>query len=171
MKKAWVLSYPLSTQRRLIRPGRCPGWSESSLGEQSFCWFCHGHEVSHMRTATVKASLRISAVFLESSLFAVLLCRLKQQNFRQRLSSIILAYPTRITLKPTGARKCRLTWGDERWLLHDVRSSFWRQVSFWCHHISFWLRFPPNVLTSTSWKPNRAFLFEKYSYFSIKLIK
>ena len=34
MKKAWVLSYPLSAQRRLW--GRCPGWSESSLGTQSF---------------------------------------------------------------------------------------------------------------------------------------
>ena len=32
MKKAWVLSYPLSTQRRLIRLGGCPGWAESSLG-------------------------------------------------------------------------------------------------------------------------------------------
>ena len=32
MKKSWVLSYPLSTQRRLIRLGMCPGWSESSLG-------------------------------------------------------------------------------------------------------------------------------------------
>ena len=21
--------------------GRCPGWSESSLGAQSLCWFCH----------------------------------------------------------------------------------------------------------------------------------
>ena len=35
MKKAWFLSYPLSAQRRLS------GWSESSLGAQSFCWFCH----------------------------------------------------------------------------------------------------------------------------------
>ena len=42
LKKAWVLSYPLSAQRRLIRLGGCPGWSESSLGAQSFCWFCHG---------------------------------------------------------------------------------------------------------------------------------
>ena len=42
MKKAWVLSYPLSTQQRLIRLGGCPGWSESLLGAQSFCWFCHG---------------------------------------------------------------------------------------------------------------------------------
>ena len=33
MKKAWTLSYSLSTQRRL--------WSESSLGAQPHCWFCH----------------------------------------------------------------------------------------------------------------------------------
>ena len=32
MKKAWVLSYPLSAQWRLIILGRCPGWSESLLG-------------------------------------------------------------------------------------------------------------------------------------------
>ena len=32
MKKAWVLSYPSSAQRRLIRLGQCPGWPESSLG-------------------------------------------------------------------------------------------------------------------------------------------
>ena len=30
MKKAWVFSYQLSAQRRLIRLGGCPGWSESS---------------------------------------------------------------------------------------------------------------------------------------------
>ena len=41
MKKHWILSYPLSAQRRLIRLGGCPGWSESLLGAQSFCWFCH----------------------------------------------------------------------------------------------------------------------------------
>ena len=35
MKKAWVLSYPLSAQRRLWSD-----WSESSLGAHSFCWFC-----------------------------------------------------------------------------------------------------------------------------------
>ena len=36
MKKAWVLSYSMNAQRRLIRLGGCPGWSESSLGAQSF---------------------------------------------------------------------------------------------------------------------------------------
>ena len=32
MKKSWVLCYPLSAQRRLIRLSGCPGWSEFSLG-------------------------------------------------------------------------------------------------------------------------------------------
>ena len=41
MKKHRVLSYPLSAQRRLIRLGGCPGWSESLLGTHSFSWFCH----------------------------------------------------------------------------------------------------------------------------------
>ena len=38
MKKNWVLSYPLSALRSaktLIRLGRCPGWSESSLGTKA----------------------------------------------------------------------------------------------------------------------------------------
>ena len=44
MKKVWVLSYLLCAQRRLIRLGGCPGWSESLLDTQSLCWFlsCHG---------------------------------------------------------------------------------------------------------------------------------
>ena len=28
------------TAKTLIRLGGCPGWSESSLGAQTFCWFC-----------------------------------------------------------------------------------------------------------------------------------
>ena len=36
-----VHSFFLRTSKTLIRLGGCPGWSESSLGEQSFCWFCH----------------------------------------------------------------------------------------------------------------------------------
>ena len=32
---------PKLSSCRLIRLGWCPGWSESSLGAQSFCWFCH----------------------------------------------------------------------------------------------------------------------------------
>ena len=31
----------MRTAKTLIRLGGCPGWSESSLGSHSFCWFCH----------------------------------------------------------------------------------------------------------------------------------
>ena len=49
MKKAWVFSYSLSSQRRLWSEwadaqadlSLRPGWSESSLGARSLCWFCH----------------------------------------------------------------------------------------------------------------------------------
>ena len=37
----------MRTAKTLIRLGGCPGWSESSLGTQSFCWFCH--EAAHFR--------------------------------------------------------------------------------------------------------------------------
>ena len=49
MKKAWVLSYPLSTAKTLIRLGRCPGWSESSPGAHPLCWFCN--VAAHILTA------------------------------------------------------------------------------------------------------------------------
>ena len=37
------------TAKTLIRLGECPGWSESSLGAQSLCWFCHvaAHVIRH----------------------------------------------------------------------------------------------------------------------------
>ena len=31
----------MRTVKTLIRLGGCPGWSESSQGANSFCWFCH----------------------------------------------------------------------------------------------------------------------------------
>ena len=31
----------MRTAKTLIRLGGCPGWSESSVGAQPFCWFCH----------------------------------------------------------------------------------------------------------------------------------
>ena len=36
------------TERTLIRLGGCPGWSESSLGVHSFCWFWN--VVAHLDT-------------------------------------------------------------------------------------------------------------------------
>ena len=42
MKIAWILSYPLSAQRRLWTDwADAQTLSESSLGAHSSCWFCH----------------------------------------------------------------------------------------------------------------------------------
>ena len=41
MKKAWFLSYPLNAQRRLWSDRADAKADQSSLGTQSFCWFCH----------------------------------------------------------------------------------------------------------------------------------
>ena len=35
-------SFFMRTEKTLIRLSGCPGWSGSSLGAHSFCWFCHG---------------------------------------------------------------------------------------------------------------------------------
>ena len=40
----WILrtkGFFMPTAKTLIRLGGCQGWSEYSLGAQSFCWFCH----------------------------------------------------------------------------------------------------------------------------------
>ena len=50
--KVWVLSYPLSPQRWLIRLSWCPSWSESSL---SFCWFCH--ETAHILIIAIPGNI------------------------------------------------------------------------------------------------------------------
>ena len=42
------------TAKTLIWLGRCPGWSESSLGTRSFCWFCH--VVAHCIAVTEASS-------------------------------------------------------------------------------------------------------------------
>ena len=53
----WDMSgpgYPLSAQRRLIRLGRCPGWSESSLGAHSICWFVMSWLISDNKKQNIK---------------------------------------------------------------------------------------------------------------------
>ena len=48
IKKAWVLSYLLSAQRRLITLGGYPGWSESSLGARLFVGFVTGRLITFL---------------------------------------------------------------------------------------------------------------------------
>ena len=42
----------MRTAKTLIRLGGCPGWSESSMGAQSLCWFCH--VVAHFHCVLIK---------------------------------------------------------------------------------------------------------------------
>ena len=53
----------MRTAKTLIRLGGCPGWSESSLGAHSFCWFCH--VVPHLGCCNVA----ITALFLFKTAF------------------------------------------------------------------------------------------------------
>ena len=80
LKKAWVHSYPLSAQRRLIRLGGCPGWSESSLGAQSFCWFCH--VAAHISFFSFSVMELLFYQWSSAHGFSlVLLCRMKNLKY------------------------------------------------------------------------------------------
>ena len=52
----------MRTAKTLIRLGRCPGWSESSLDAHSLCWFCHvaANIVSNCVTERVNDSVNYS---------------------------------------------------------------------------------------------------------------
>ena len=52
----------MRTAKSLIRLGGCPGWSESSLGAQPHCWFCH--EVAHMTFVKPDASTKITLCYM-----------------------------------------------------------------------------------------------------------
>ena len=57
-----------------------------------------------------------------------------------------LAYPTGISVNPTGARKCHLAAGCMTTLVQDVRMTF--LLHFWCLDFIF----PPNVAMPTYWR-------------------
>ena len=52
----------MRTAKTLIRLGGCPGWSESSLGAQSLCWFCN--VVAHIVKGTYSNCLQYKSVSL-----------------------------------------------------------------------------------------------------------
>ena len=51
----------MRTAKTLIRLGGCPGWSESSLGAQSLCWFCH--EAAHFSLVPLTSSGLITSLW------------------------------------------------------------------------------------------------------------
>ena len=92
MKKAWILSYPLSAQRRLIRLGGCPGWSESSLGAQSFvCFVMRRLNIIHRTTTTFKVSILLN-ICLASKFYMCLGGFLALVDSNRRQSYIALSW-------------------------------------------------------------------------------
>ena len=79
----------------------------------------------------------------------------------------ILAYPTGISVNPTGARKCCLTRGGVRGLVHDVRMMILR--AFFVLTAFFRKAFRHHCIKKRS--RTEHFLIEKCSYFGVKLIK
>ena len=89
-----------------------------------------------------------------------------QPNYCPTLDDLLfLAYPTGISVTPTGARKCCLTWGGLRQL--SCMTSVWQ---FWRHfHVKFRKMFWRQRIRE---EPNLIFLDKKKcSYVSEKLIK
>ena len=76
MKKAWVLSNPLSAQQKLIWLGGCPGWPESSLGA-----LCHSVGFV-MRRLTLWHWQEVINPFMPGALFY--LCKLDESTSHLR---------------------------------------------------------------------------------------
>ena len=72
MKKAWVLSYPYSTLRRLIRLGRCPGWSVLAWAHRYFVGFVMRWLISCKMTRILPCKVVFSSTVFSSACFPVL---------------------------------------------------------------------------------------------------
>ena len=73
MKKAWVLSYPLSTQQKLWSDWVDAQVDPSLRWAQLFCWFCH--EAAHLWIAKpASLSLGRSASYFHYFFFTMMPC-------------------------------------------------------------------------------------------------
>ena len=118
MKKAWTLSYPLSAQQRLWSHwAHSKGWSESLLGAQSFCWFCHeAAHLSYRRTLQAQARL-----LLQKPLMFIHTINRTIGLFRQRATAFTLTLSFRFSwdgcyicffffFQTTSSRSLKLCW-------------------------------------------------------------
>ena len=117
MKKAWVLSYPLSAQWRLWSDWADAQADLSSLGAHSFCWFCHvvAHiYLQHSPPSVLTCCFNLTPItyykyFNYISVTYLHLCDeilMYDDNARRRY---ILAYQTRFFLIFTSADKSYIT--------------------------------------------------------------
>ena len=83
------------TEKTLIRLGGCPGWSESSLGAQPFCWFCHEAAqmfvfVSHlMFWAGCRIRLYRFLILLYKSTVSLIFPIIQHWDHRSRIKSTV----------------------------------------------------------------------------------
>ena len=131
MKKHWVLCYPLSGQRSL-----CSDWSDvqaDSLGAQVILLVllcCGSNWWGDQKWATKVAevlTIEISSSYFES--------QITYGSYESRHEKNCLAYPTGISVNPTGDRKC-----------HHVLHEGCKTTRAWCQYDNFDIIF--DVLTS-----------------------
>ena len=82
MKKAWVLSYPLSAQLRLIRLEDAQADLDLRLAHMPFCWFCHA--VARMLTVGAK----LISIYYKQAISAVLFQRQMSRQVTNVLSDM-----------------------------------------------------------------------------------
>ena len=121
MKKTWVLSTHWAhsedwsdwAAKPLIRLGECPGWSETSLGAHTFCWFCH--VVTQM---FLNKTFYFGFNFYRISQLLTCLVRTEGRLIMNLLSQVGRMYPQAVyfpirtlylTLKIEQRERCKLT--------------------------------------------------------------
>ena len=79
----------MQTAKTLIRLGGYPGWSESSLGANSFCWFCHV-----MAQMTRKLVIHVHATKLFHKTTFNRLCKIQFLDFASVTSLLLCCFRT-----------------------------------------------------------------------------
>ena len=117
----------LSAQRRLIRLAGCPGWSESSLGAQPHCWFCHvaAHTLIFffyqrvMRVRIVSSPDETTDRFAKSGSYLGIFSVTDHKQ-----STHVFGFPSEILaikVLDNLCKVCYLYWYQSSWSSYDVR--------------------------------------------------
>ena len=78
----------MRTAKAPITLGGCPGWSESSLGAYSFCWFCH--DAAQMERERTMTRNRNRSTALEQSVISEDLYRVNLFKLTDRSKAVFL---------------------------------------------------------------------------------
>ena len=118
--------YNERTAKSLIRLGGCPGWSESSLDEHAFCWFCR--DEAHIYLETWILLLQDAAWSLYTLSWVVLCWLFNYWSFTsgivRMMQMLIFSFPIPICL--SARRSCWQLWRVKRICVfeHSVMTNF-----------------------------------------------